>query len=130
MQLKSKPGPPPRRSSVSVSSRQMSEYTGSGTGIDGGDPFPPSLAAAQKSHEENSELTNATCSCECHARVGGATGTRLTPQECLPSTSGINHGCNAGSLTMHITSQSSGHLENMWLWVADHMMGEDYSSSW
>jgi hypothetical protein len=59
---------------------------------------------------------------DCHARVGGATGTKLTPAECPPSTSGINSGCNAGSLMMHLTKSGSGYFENMWLWVADHMI--------
>ncbi|KGO66430.1 Pectin lyase fold/virulence factor [Penicillium italicum] len=61
---------------------------------------------------------------DCHARVGGATGTALTPKECPPSKSGINEGCNAASLMMHITPRASGYFENMWLWVADHMIDD------
>lgn len=37
-------------------------------------------------------------------------------------TSGINHGCKAASLMMHITETASGYFDNMWLWVADHMI--------
>jgi len=59
---------------------------------------------------------------DCHARVGGATGTQLTPAECPPVTSGIDPGCSAASLMMHITPSASGYFENMWLWVADHMI--------
>lgn len=59
---------------------------------------------------------------DCHARIGGATGTALTPKECPPSKSGIVEGCNAASLMMHITPKASGYFENMWLWVADHMI--------
>ncbi|KAJ6781688.1 hypothetical protein PWT90_10859 [Aphanocladium album] len=61
---------------------------------------------------------------DCHVRIGGATGTQLTPQECPPSTSGINGGCQAASLMMHITPKASGYFENMWLWVADHMIDD------
>lgn len=61
---------------------------------------------------------------DCHVRLGGATGTELTPQECPPSTSGINEGCRAASLMMHITPKASGYFENMWLWVADHMIDD------
>jgi hypothetical protein len=61
---------------------------------------------------------------DCHARIGGATGTMLTPAECPPSMSGIDAGCNAGSLMMHVTKSASGYFENMWLWVADHMIDD------
>ncbi|GAB0145580.1 hypothetical protein EsHS_00006007 [Epichloe bromicola] len=61
---------------------------------------------------------------DCHVRIGGAAGTELTPKECPPSTSGVNPGCNAGSLMMHITPKASGYFENMWLWVADHMIDD------
>lgn len=59
---------------------------------------------------------------DCHARVGGATGTELTPAECPASTSGVDAGCSAASLMMHLTSEASGYFENMWLWGADHML--------
>jgi hypothetical protein len=59
---------------------------------------------------------------DCHARVGGATGTQLTPAECPPAASGIDSGCSAASLLMHLTPSASGYFENMWLWVADHMV--------
>ncbi len=61
---------------------------------------------------------------DCHARIGGATGTKLTPAECPALTSGIAKGCNAASLMMHITPHASGYFENMWLWVADHMIDD------
>ena len=59
---------------------------------------------------------------DCHARIGGATGTQLTPAECPPSTSGVDAGCSAASLMMHLTPSGSGYFENMWLWVSDHMI--------
>lgn len=59
---------------------------------------------------------------DCHIRIGGATGTDLTPAECPPVTSGVNPGCSAASLMMHLTKKASGYFENMWLWGADHMI--------
>ncbi|PZD42548.1 Pectate-lyase-3 domain containing protein [Pyrenophora tritici-repentis] len=61
---------------------------------------------------------------DCHARIGGATGTKLTPAECPPLTSGTAPGCNASSLTMHLTKTGSGHFENMWLWGSDHTIDD------
>jgi hypothetical protein len=59
---------------------------------------------------------------DCHARIGGATGTQLTPAECPAVTSGVDPGCSAASLMMHLTSTGSGYFENMWLWGSDHMI--------
>ncbi|KAL0932541.1 LysM domain-containing protein [Colletotrichum truncatum] len=61
---------------------------------------------------------------DCHVRIGGATGTDLTPTVCPAITSGIAPGCNAASLMMHITRGASGYFENMWLLVADHMIDD------
>ncbi|KAH9219718.1 pectate lyase superfamily protein-domain-containing protein [Leptodontidium sp. 2 PMI_412] len=61
---------------------------------------------------------------DCHARIGGATGTKLTPAECPPVFTGIDKACSAGSLMMHLTSSGSGYFENMWLWGADHMLDD------
>lgn len=69
---------------------------------------------------------------DVHARIGGATGTSLTPQECPALTAGTNPAsCQAASLMLHLTPEASGYFENMWLWVADHMI--EYArllSSW
>ena len=59
---------------------------------------------------------------DCHARIGGATGTQLTPAECPAVTSGVDQKCSAASLMMHLTSSASGYFENMWLWGSDHMI--------
>lgn len=58
---------------------------------------------------------------DCHARIGGATGTKLTCGV-PPVTSGVDQGCSAASLMMHLTPLASGYFENMWLWGADHMI--------
>lgn len=59
---------------------------------------------------------------DCHVRIGGATGTELTPTECPASTSDTPGDCTAASLMMHLTLGASGYFENMWLWVADHLI--------
>ncbi|KAK4104709.1 glycoside hydrolase family 55 protein, partial [Parathielavia hyrcaniae] len=59
-----------------------------------------------------------------HVRTGGVIGTGLTPAECPTLTSGIAPGCNAASLMMHLKPGASGFFENMWLWVADHMIDD------
>ncbi|KAI1874191.1 uncharacterized protein JN550_002770 [Neoarthrinium moseri] len=62
---------------------------------------------------------------DSHARIGGATGTELTPAECPALTSGeIRPKCIAATMMMHITDGASGYFENMWLWVADHMVDD------
>ncbi|KAL4918625.1 pectate lyase superfamily protein-domain-containing protein [Aspergillus aurantiobrunneus] len=62
---------------------------------------------------------------DVHARIGGATGTSLTPRECPALTTGTNPtSCQAASLMLHLTSTASGYFENMWLWVADHMIDD------
>jgi hypothetical protein len=65
---------------------------------------------------------------DVHVRLGGAIGTELTPAECPPITGGTNPPrCQAASLLMHITPKASGYFDNMWLWVADHII--EYVSS-
>lgn len=60
---------------------------------------------------------------DCHARIGGAIGTRLDATYCPAFTGGAAHtDCMAASLMMHLTVNSSGYFENMWLWTADHMV--------
>ncbi|KAF1817732.1 glycoside hydrolase family 55 protein [Dissoconium aciculare CBS 342.82] len=57
---------------------------------------------------------------DCHARVGGAIGTKLTDKECPAITTGTDPGCQGASMLFHLTTQASGYFENMWLWTADH----------
>ncbi|KAH8901101.1 pectin lyase-like protein [Thozetella sp. PMI_491] len=62
---------------------------------------------------------------DCHARLGGATGTSLTPAECPALTDGTTKSaCMTANLVMHLTTNSSGYFENMWLWTADHMIDD------
>ncbi|KAI8307653.1 Glucan 1,3-beta-glucosidase [Colletotrichum sp. SAR11_59] len=62
---------------------------------------------------------------DCHARLGGAIGTKLTPAECPALTSGaVNDDCKTAALVMHVSRGASGYFENMWLWTADHMVDD------
>ncbi|RDW86246.1 glycoside hydrolase family 55 protein [Aspergillus mulundensis] len=62
---------------------------------------------------------------DVHARIGGAIGTSLTPTECPALTTGTNPAsCQAASLMLHLTPEASGYFENMWLWVADHLIDD------
>lgn len=55
---------------------------------------------------------------DTHFRVGGGDGTDLDMDTC-PKFSD-NSQCIAASLLLHITPQSNGYFENVWVWVADH----------
>lgn len=55
---------------------------------------------------------------DSHFRIGGAAGSDLTLADC-PKT-GIYSKCEAASMLLHITSESSGYFENIWAWTADH----------
>jgi hypothetical protein len=62
---------------------------------------------------------------DVHVRLGGATGTQLTPADCPPITSGTNPAkCQVASMLLHVTKKASGYFDNMWLWVADHMIDD------
>jgi hypothetical protein len=62
---------------------------------------------------------------DVHVRLGGATGTELTPAECPPIQSGTNpSSCQVASMLLHITKEASGYFDNMWLWVGDHMIDD------
>ncbi|KAI0441992.1 pectate lyase superfamily protein-domain-containing protein [Xylaria telfairii] len=62
---------------------------------------------------------------DVHVRLGGATGTQLTPAECPASTTGTNGAqCQVASMMLHVTKKASGYFENMWLWVSDHMVDD------
>lgn len=62
---------------------------------------------------------------DVHARLGGATGTELTPHECPPSNLETNpEKCQVAAMMLHVTKEASGYFDNMWLWVADHMIDD------
>ncbi|KAI0457369.1 pectate lyase superfamily protein-domain-containing protein [Xylaria acuta] len=62
---------------------------------------------------------------DVHARLGGATGTELTPAECPAIKSGTNPAsCQVASMLLHVTKNASGYFDNMWLWVSDHMVDD------
>jgi hypothetical protein len=59
---------------------------------------------------------------DSHIRVGGAKGSNLQREQCPKLTGKINPSCKAASLLLHMTPGSTGYLENVWVWVADHDM--------
>ncbi|KAI0532057.1 pectin lyase fold/virulence factor [Xylaria digitata] len=62
---------------------------------------------------------------DVHVRLGGATGTQLTPAECPANRSGTNSpNCQVASMLLHVTGGASGYFDNMWLWVSDHMVDD------
>ncbi|GAW24601.1 hypothetical protein ANO14919_141920 [Xylariales sp. No.14919] len=62
---------------------------------------------------------------DVHVRLGGATGTQLTPAECPANRAGTNPPqCQVASMLLHVTKKASGYFDNMWLWVSDHMVDD------
>ncbi|KAI8660440.1 hypothetical protein NCS57_01021400 [Fusarium keratoplasticum] len=57
---------------------------------------------------------------DTHFRVGGAAGTDLTVKDCPKLSGKVNKNCVAASLMLHLTPDSSGYFENVWMWTADH----------
>ncbi|KAL2827770.1 pectate lyase superfamily protein-domain-containing protein [Aspergillus cavernicola] len=64
---------------------------------------------------------------DSHFRVGGAEGTNLQLEDC-PAQSDVNPDCMAASLLLHITTDSSGYFDNVWVWVADHDLDNPLNS--
>ena len=65
---------------------------------------------------------------DVHSRIGGAEGTNQLADTCLATTAvGVNQDCLGVALSLHLTSQSSAYIENMWLWTADHALDGDQS---
>ncbi|KAH6722001.1 exo-1,3-beta-D-glucanase [Leptodontidium sp. MPI-SDFR-AT-0119] len=57
---------------------------------------------------------------DSHFRIGGATGNKLQAADCPKLTGSVKSSCIAGSMMLHMTASSTGYLENVWAWVADH----------
>ncbi|KAF4495466.1 Glucan 1,3-beta-glucosidase [Fusarium agapanthi] len=57
---------------------------------------------------------------DTHFRVGGAAGTDLTVKDCPKLSGKVNPNCVAASLLLHLTPDSSGYFETVWMWTADH----------
>ena len=55
---------------------------------------------------------------DAHFRVGGAKGSDLDMGLCIKGTTNYKD-CTAASLLFHVTSQSSGYFENVWVWTSD-----------
>ena len=59
---------------------------------------------------------------DSHMRVGGAKGSNLQNADCPKTAADTSTSCIAASMLMHMTEKSSGYLENVWMWIADHDM--------
>ncbi|KAG5350518.1 hypothetical protein C0989_010720, partial [Termitomyces sp. Mn162] len=64
---------------------------------------------------------------DTHIRLGGALGTNLEVQQC-PSGSGVDDGCYAAFLALHIQPSATAYLEGLWAWLADHDLDGDGTS--
>lgn len=68
---------------------------------------------------------------DVHFRVGGFAGTNLQSSNCKKNPTAIhepNPECIGSFMQLHITKQSNGYFENVWLWTADHELDqEDHS---
>ncbi|SNX82776.1 probable beta-1,3 exoglucanase precursor [Melanopsichium pennsylvanicum] len=56
---------------------------------------------------------------DSHIRVGGFAGTNLQADKCAREQP-LNNDCRASFLNLHLTTNSSAYIENMWVWTADH----------
>ncbi|PNP58785.1 hypothetical protein FNYG_15018 [Fusarium nygamai] len=63
---------------------------------------------------------------DTHFRVGGAAGTDLTVKDCPKLSGKVNPNCVAASLMLHLTPDSSGYFENVWMWTADQTQVDIY----
>jgi hypothetical protein len=57
---------------------------------------------------------------DSHFRVGGALGSDLDLAKCRQGGESIDKNCIAASMLFHVTPESSGYFENVWVWTADH----------
>ncbi|CDW97490.1 hypothetical protein [Sporisorium scitamineum] len=56
---------------------------------------------------------------DSHIRIGGFAGTNLEADKCARAQP-LSDNCRASFLNLHLTTNSSAYIENMWVWTADH----------
>lgn len=61
---------------------------------------------------------------DVHVRIGGTVNTDLQVAQC-PQGKGIS--CRAGLMMIHITPHGGGYFQNVWAWVADHDIDDDFN---
>ncbi|KAF1347408.1 pectin lyase-like protein [Lizonia empirigonia] len=64
---------------------------------------------------------------DVHFRVGGYEGTKLQSSNCAKNpnvTHDANTACIGSFMQLHVTKQSNGYFENVWLWTADHELDQ------
>jgi hypothetical protein len=60
---------------------------------------------------------------DVHFRIGGFAGTELQSDKCAKNPAaphGANPQCIGSFMQLHVTKNSNGYFENVWLWTADH----------
>ncbi|KAL6167517.1 hypothetical protein ACJQWK_06939 [Exserohilum turcicum] len=65
---------------------------------------------------------------DVHFRVGGYAGTKLQSSNCKKNPTAQhqpNPECIGTFMQLHITKNSNGYFENVWLWTADHELDQD-----
>jgi glucan 1,3-beta-glucosidase len=65
---------------------------------------------------------------DVHFRVGGYEGTKLQSSNCMKNpnaTHAPNPECIGSFMQLHITKNSNGLFENVWLWTADHELDQE-----
>ncbi|KAF1997215.1 glycoside hydrolase family 55 protein [Amniculicola lignicola CBS 123094] len=83
-----------------------------------------------------SEWEGASGMWDVHTRIGGFKGSGLQTQQCPTSPNVVinkenyNKECVAAFMSMHITRWATGlHMENNWLWTADHDLDDPLKSN-
>ena len=64
---------------------------------------------------------------DVHFRVGGFEGTKLQSSNCKKNPTAkhdANPDCIGSFMQLHITKNSNGYFENVWLWTADHELDQ------
>ena len=65
---------------------------------------------------------------DVHFRVGGFAGTKLQSSNCKKNPTAQhppNPECIGSFMQLHITKNSNGYFENVWLWTADHELDQE-----
>lgn len=81
-------------------------------------PAPGAIIVEWNIREQDGQQGSAAI-WDSHIRVGGFAGTNLEADKCA-SQQPLSNACRASFLNLHLTTNSSAYIENMWVWTADH----------
>ncbi|KAJ7771686.1 exo-beta-1,3-glucanase [Mycena metata] len=85
-------------------------------------PAPGAIVVEWNIHETEQGSAGAW---DTHIRLGGAAGTNLETEQCLPGPGLDDSKCMAAFMALHLTCDSTAYLEGMWVWLADHVLDQD-----